>query len=73
MGIAKKGKIHNLCMPNAILTFKEYLLDYASPETIKAGQPLIDQELDLLPNESVKQTVRDMLARIEAGERDLFL
>jgi len=73
MGIAKKGKIHNLCMPNAILTFKEYLLDYASPETIKAGQPLIDQELDLLPNENVKQTVRDMLARVEAGERDLFL
>ncbi|MGS0763583.1 [FeFe] hydrogenase H-cluster radical SAM maturase HydG [Syntrophomonas curvata] len=73
MGIAKKGKIHNLCMPNAILTFKEYLLDYASPETQKIGQPLINMELEQLPNESVKQTVRDMLARIEAGERDLFL
>jgi len=73
MGIAKKGKIHNLCMPNAILTFKEYLLDYASDETKRVGQPLIDMELESLPNESVKQTVKEMLARIEAGERDLFL
>ncbi len=73
MDITKKGKIHNLCMPNAILTFKEYLLDYASNETKKVGQPLIDIELESLPNESIKQTVREMLTRIEAGERDLFL
>ncbi|HWP97682.1 MAG TPA: [FeFe] hydrogenase H-cluster radical SAM maturase HydG [Syntrophomonadaceae bacterium] len=73
MGIAKKGKIHNLCMPNAILTFKEYLLDYASPETIRVGQPLIEKELAALPNPTVKQTVNEMLDRIVAGERDLFL
>jgi len=60
-------------MPNAILTFKEYLLDYASDETKKVGQPLIDMELASLPNEGVKQTVRELLSRIEAGERDLFL
>ncbi|HHV16422.1 MAG TPA: [FeFe] hydrogenase H-cluster radical SAM maturase HydG [Gelria sp.] len=73
MDITKKGKIHNLCMPNAILTFKEYLLDYASDETKKVGQPLIEMELESLPNEGIKQTVREMLTRIEAGERDLFL
>ncbi len=73
MDIAKKGKVHNLCMPNAILTFREYLLDYASDKTKKVGQTLIDTELESLPNESIKQTVREMLARIEAGERDLFL
>ncbi len=73
MGIAKKGKIHNLCMPNAILTFKEYLLDYASPETIKAGEPLIGKELQALPNPEVRRVVCEMLDRIEGGERDLFL
>jgi len=73
MGIAKKGKIHNLCQPNAILTFKEYLLDYASDETRQAASYLIDKEFEALPNENIKQTVKSMLERIEAGERDLFL
>lgn len=73
MGIAQKGKIHNLCMPNAILTFKEYLLDYASDETREASSYLIDQELAALPSEQVRETVKSMLARIENGERDLFL
>jgi len=73
MGIAKKGNIHNLCQPNAILTFKEYLLDYASEETRKEAAYLIDKEFAALPNENIKQTVQAMLERIEAGERDLFL
>ncbi len=73
MGLSKTGKIHNLCMPNAILTFKEYLLDYASPETILAGEPLIEKEFDALPNPQVKKVVSEMLGRIAAGERDLFL
>lgn len=73
MGIAKGGKIHNLCMPNAILTFKEYLLDYASEKTRREASYLIEQELEALPNPAVKEKVRGMLARIEAGERDLFL
>jgi len=73
MSITKQGKIHNLCMPNAILTFKEYLLDYASPETKTEASYLIDKELDALPNEHVREKVKSMLERIEAGERDLFL
>ncbi|CFY11646.1 [FeFe]-hydrogenase maturation HydG, radical SAM [Syntrophomonas zehnderi OL-4] len=73
MGIAKKGKIHNLCMPNAILTFKEYLLDYASDETRAAADYLINQELAALPSDQVRETVIKMLDRINQGERDLFL
>lgn len=73
MGIAKKGKIHSLCQPNAILTFKEYLLDYASEETRAEASYLIDKEFEALPNDNIKQTVKAMLNRIEAGERDLFL
>lgn len=73
MDIAKEGKVQNLCMPNAILTFQEYLLDYATPETRAEASYLIQQELEALPNERLKQTVQTMLSRIEAGERDLFL
>jgi 2-iminoacetate synthase len=73
MEIAKKGKVHNLCMPNAILTFKEYLLDYASEKTRAEASYLIEQELSALPGDTVRQTVRDLLSRIEAGERDLYL
>ncbi|MBC7217517.1 MAG: [FeFe] hydrogenase H-cluster radical SAM maturase HydG [Candidatus Caldatribacterium sp.] len=70
MGIAKKGKIHHFCMPNAILTFKEYLIDYASPETRRIGEELIEKKFNEL-DESLKPIVRDYLARIENGERDL--
>lgn len=73
MGITKKGKIHNLCMPNAILTFQEYLLDYASDKTRADAGYLIDQELTALPSEQVRETVSKMLERINQGERDLFL
>lgn len=72
MDIAKKGKVHTLCMPNAVLTFKEYLLDYASEETQQVGQHLIMEELAAIENESVKEKCMEYLDRIEAGERDLF-
>lgn len=73
MDIAKKGKVHNLCMPNAILTFKEYLLDYASEETRQAAGYLIDKEVAALPSEQIRETVNKMMERINQGERDLFL
>jgi 2-iminoacetate synthase len=72
MNMAKSARIHNLCMPNAILTFQEYLLDYASEKTRKAGAPLIKQELAALENPAVREKCREYLQRIEAGERDLF-
>lgn len=72
MDMAKSAKIHNLCMPNAVLTFKEYLLDYASEETKRVGAPLIEMELAALENPNVKEKCLEYLARIEAGERDLF-
>lgn len=73
MSIAKKGKVGNLCMPNAITTFKEYLIDYASPETREIGEKLIAQELERLENPTVKAKVTEYLERIENGERDLYL
>ncbi len=73
MDIAKQGKVNNLCMPNAILTFKEYLLDYASLETREVGEDLIGKELQALPSDTIREKVYGMLKRIEAGERDLYV
>ncbi len=60
-------------MPNAILTFKEYLLDYASLETRVVGENLIGKELQALPSDTIREKVNGMLKRIEAGERDLYV
>lgn len=73
MALAKNGQIQNVCQPNAIMTFKEYLLDYASPETRKAGEETIRRHLGEIKSEKVRQLTEERLARIEAGERDLYL
>ena len=70
MDITKKGKIHHFCMPNAILTFKEYLLDYASPETKETGEKIIAQKFAEL-DDRLKPLITEYLQRIENGERDL--
>ncbi len=70
MGLAKTAFINRCCLPNALLTFDEYLEDYASEKTKKAGRELIKKELAALPD---KEKVSCMLERISAGERDLFL
>ncbi len=70
MSIAKKGKIHQFCIPNAILTFKEYLLDYASEETRRIGGELIGQQIENVP-ENVRPALRKRLKAIENGARDL--
>ena len=71
MEICKQQQIHNFCQPNAILTLKEYLEDYASPETKEIGYKLIDKELKSIVDGKVKTTVEEDLVKIEAGTRDL--
>jgi len=70
MKIAKTGKVHKFCIPNAILTFKEYLLDYASEETRRVGEELIEQRMGDVP-EATRPSLTQMLRAIENGERDL--
>ncbi|ACS78434.1 [FeFe] hydrogenase H-cluster radical SAM maturase HydG [Maridesulfovibrio salexigens] len=72
MELAKKGFIQRFCHPNALLTFKEYLLDYAQAETQEQGNSLISHELEGLA-EKRRTAVADRLNRIEHGERDLYL
>ncbi|MCL6580581.1 MAG: [FeFe] hydrogenase H-cluster radical SAM maturase HydG [Firmicutes bacterium] len=73
MELAKTGRIKELCLPNAILTFKEYLLDYASPATRAAGERAIAEHLAEIPSGGVREETVRRLARLEAGERDLYL
>ncbi len=72
MALAKTGQIQNVCQPNAILTFKEFLVDYASPETLEVGEKAIEEHLELITSHKVRQETRRRLSRIEKGERDLY-
>lgn len=73
MSLAKNGQIQNVCQPNAILTFKEYLLDYASEETSNIGEEVIARHLQEIENIKVRKLTQENLVRIEKGERDLYL
>lgn len=70
MSLAKTGEISNCCQPNALLTLREYLDDYASPETRQKGMEAIRRELDNIPNPKVRTTCGSYLQKIDEGERD---
>jgi 2-iminoacetate synthase len=72
MQLARTGQIQNVCQPNAILTFKEYLMDYANPETKEIGEQAILEHLEMISNPTVKQRTIEELAKIENGTRDLY-
>lgn len=72
MDLAKPGLIKKFCGSNAITTLKEYLDDYASEETKKAGNELIKKELAKIDDEKVKAKIEQNLEKISNGERDLF-
>jgi 2-iminoacetate synthase len=73
MKVAKSRFVHNFCIPNAIFTLKEYLLDYASDETRARGEAVLQQHLDQFKGEPVERVIRENLQRLENGERDLRL
>ncbi len=70
MTLCKNMQILNCCHPNALMTLKEYLEDYASPETKEIGSKLIEQELEKIPNPKVKATAMEYIHNIADGKRD---
>ena len=70
MSLCKSGQIHNCCQPNALMTLKEYLEDYASEKTKEVGEEMIVKELLTIPKEKVREIVVERLGKIEAGDRD---
>ena len=70
MALCKSGQISNCCLPNALMTLKEYLCDYAKPDTKQTGIELIKQQIPQIKSERVRQIVEKQLIEIEEGKRD---
>ena len=70
MSLVKRGQIANCCQPNALMTLKEYLEDYASPETQEKGIRLIHEEMERIPNPKIREIALRNLHEIEEGKRD---
>ena len=70
MSLCKSGQIQNCCHPNALMTLKEFLEDYASPKTKEIGEKLILDELKNIPKDKVREIARQHLAAIAEGQRD---
>ncbi|MCR5718546.1 MAG: [FeFe] hydrogenase H-cluster radical SAM maturase HydG [Oscillospiraceae bacterium] len=70
MSLCKTGQIQNCCHPNALMTLKEYLEDYASPETKAIGEKLITEQLKLIPNEKARAKATEYIENIHLGKRD---
>ena len=70
MQLLKSKQIVNCCHPNALMTLKEYLEDYASPETKKVGEALIAKELEVITNPKVQERAKQYIEEIHKGDRD---
>ena len=70
MSLLKSGQIVNCCQPNALMTLKEYLEDYASPDTKAKGEALIAKEILKVPNENVRKKAMEYLDELNDGKRD---
>jgi iron-only hydrogenase maturation rSAM protein HydG len=70
MKLLKSGQIVNCCQPNALMTLKEYLEDYASEDTKKKGEEVIRRELEVITNPVVKEKAAEYIDNIHKGKRD---
>lgn len=70
MKLLKSGQIVNCCQPNALMTLKEYLEDYASEDTKEKGEQVIRQELEVITNPLVKEKAAEYIENIHEGKRD---
>ena len=70
MQLCKSGQINNCCLPNALMTLKEYLMDYARPATKEVGEKLIADNIGDIPRDRTREIVIGRLEKIENGQRD---
>lgn len=70
MSLVKSGQIANCCQPNALMTLKEYLEDYASPDTKAKGEAVIAKEIDRITNPKVRAIATEYLSELNNGKRD---
>ncbi|MEW5820941.1 MAG: [FeFe] hydrogenase H-cluster radical SAM maturase HydG [Cyanobacteriota bacterium] len=72
MDLAKPGLIHKYCQPNALFTFTEYLLDYASDETKRIGMDAVERQIGIVEDEKFRKKIEDNINKIKHGERDVY-
>ena len=75
MRIAKPGEVHNFCRVNGILTFAEYLEDYATAENknlYRKGYEVIEYYLKKIENPDLRQKTAERLGKIREGSRDMY-
>lgn len=70
MSLLKSGQIQNCCHPNALMTLKEYMIDYANVDTREIGEKLINKEILNVPNDKAREVAMKNLIEIEMGKRD---
>ncbi|MFV0394558.1 MAG: [FeFe] hydrogenase H-cluster radical SAM maturase HydG [Coprobacillaceae bacterium] len=70
MSLVKSGQIANICQPNALMTLKEYLEDYASDRTKELGEKVIKAEMENIPNPKIKNKASEYLQQLHDGKRD---
>ncbi len=73
MSLAKSGNIKNVCLPNALMTLKEYMQDYGDEEFNKRAAVLIESKISSIESDKVRKLVLENLDLIEGGRRDLFI
>lgn len=73
MRLAKTGNIKNVCLPNALMTLKEYSLDYGDEKFRRLAEKIIAEKIGGVENEKIRALVEENLTRLEKGERDLFV
>jgi 2-iminoacetate synthase len=72
MEFAVPGFVKRFCTPNAVLTFLEYMEDYSTPETKKAGMKQVERELERMPEGEQKAKLIERMEQITQGARDLY-
>lgn len=72
MSLAKSGQIRNICQPNALLTFKEYLIGYGSDHLKELGEKVIAGEVEKIPSDKIKTLTKERLHQLEEGAQDLY-
>jgi 2-iminoacetate synthase len=71
MALCKAKQIQNCCLPNALMTLEEYLVDYAAPETRALGEKIIADNFKDINNPKVLEIMKERLELIKnGGERD---
>lgn len=72
ISLAKSGQIRNICQPNALLTFKEYLIGYGSDHLKELGEKVIAGEVEKIPSDKIKTLTKERLQKLEEGAQDLY-